>query len=104
MMKIELDKIMHFLGGILGWMYFHYIFWGGLGEKQSHMIVFALGGLWEFYWWKIKKKDRFDFVDWGFVVLGAIAIHCIALNSWVFSPIGYLIGLMMYLCLKKLWW
>lgn len=103
-MKIEIDKIAHFVAGIIGWTYFRYIFAGGLSEGWSHLIVFILGGLWEFYWWKIKRKDKFDFIDWGFVVLGAVAIHFIALNSWIFSPLGYLACLFIYLMLRKIWW
>ena len=100
-MKIELDKIMHFLGGILGWMYFHYIC--GAGEKWSHIIVFILGGLWEAYFW-YSKKDKFDFIDWFFVCLGAFVIHCIATWTWIYSSIGYGICIFMYYQLKKLWW
>ena len=101
-MKIEKDKIDHFAAGLMGWMYFHYIC--GINVKYSYMIIFILGGLWELYWWKIKKKDKFDVVDWFFVCLGAFTIHCIATWTWIWSPIGYLITLFMYLCLRKIWW
>ena len=101
--KIEIDKIMHFLGGVIGWMYFYYIFWGGLSEKHSHLIVFIGGGLWELYF-RLKGKDEFDLVDWGFVCLGAFAIHCISLHLSVYSLIGYGICLLVYLQLRKLWW
>lgn len=100
-MKIEIDKIMHFLGGVIGWMYFYYIC--GVNERYSYIIIFILGGLWELYFWLV-RKDKFDIIDWFFVCLGAMAIHCIALNSWIFSPIGYGICLLVYLQLRKLWW
>ena len=102
LMNMKIDKIAHFVAGILGWTYFRYI--RVYPEMVAHLIILALGGLWEFYFWKIKRKDEFDFVDWFFVCLGAFAIHSIALNSWVYSPIGYLIALFMFLCLRRLWW
>lgn len=100
-MKIEKDKIDHFFAGIMGWMYFRYI--RVYPEELSHLIIFILGGLWELYWWKIKRKDPFCFVDWFFVCFGAFAIHSIALTSWIHSPIGYLIVLYMLYRLTKLW-
>lgn len=100
-MKIGLDKIMHFLAGIVGWMYFHYIW--NITEKQAYIVVFIFGGLWELYWW-FKKKDKFDIVDWVFVCIGAFAIWCISLHLSVLSLIGYLICLLVYLQLRKLWW
>lgn len=101
-MRIPLDKIGHFTGGVIGWLYFRYIFWGGLSEEWSHKIVFASGGLWELYWW-LKKRDKFDVVDWIFVCFGAAAIHCVALNSWIYSPIGYGMCLYIYWNLRKTW-
>ena len=99
--KIEIDKIMHFLGGVIGWMYFYYIW--GMNERYSYMIIFILGGLWELYFW-LTGKDKFDIIDWFFVCLGAMAIHCISLHLSVYSLIGYGICLLVYLALRKLWW
>lgn len=100
-MKIEKDKIDHFAAGLMGWMYLRYI--RVYPEEISHLIIFALGGLWEFYWWKIKRKDPFCIADWIFVCLGAASIHLVALNSWIYSPIGYLMILYMIYRLRKLW-
>jgi len=99
---IGIDKIAHFGAGIIGWMYFKYILFRP--EMVAHLIVLALGGLWEFYFWKIRKTDKFCFIDWFFVCLGALAIHSVALNSWVHSPVGYIIGLLMFLRLRQIWW
>lgn len=99
-MRIPLDKILHFTGGVIGWMYFHFIW--GITEMKSHMIVFALGGLWELYW-KLKKRDKFCFADWIFVCFGAAAIHLVSLNSWIHSPIGYAMGLYIFWHYTKTW-
>jgi hypothetical protein len=99
-MKIEIDKLLHFVAGIIGYMYFRYI--RAYPVIVSHLVVFTLGYLWEVYWkWKINEK--IDLWDWGFVCIGSIAVYLISLNSWIYSTIGYLICLFMYLKLKEIW-
>lgn len=100
-MRIEKDKIDHFGAGLAGWMYFHYIW--HCPEEISHLIIYILGGLWEFYFWKIKRKDPFCVIDWIFACFGAFAIHSISLNSWIHSPIGYLMVIYMIYKLRKTW-
>jgi len=98
--RIALDKILHFAGGVIGWLYFHFVW--NMTEANSHVIILIVGGLWELYW-RIKAKEKFDVIDWLFVVLGALAIHGVATCTWLWSPIGYTMCLIIYLNYRKTW-
>ena len=94
------DKILHFYAGAFGWLICMGVY--GVGFFFSYLIIFIAGGLWEGYY-RITQREEFDYLDWGFALFGALAMHLIYLRGGL-QVIGWLVFIVMGYVLAKSWW
>lgn len=90
------DKIMHYVAGHLAFNTL-FLFTGNL--IVAHSIIFIFNCLWE---WKWRKEEKWCWLDWISVELGAISCHLLWLKDWRVSPIG--VALMVIYALVQLWY
>lgn len=97
---VWVDKVFHLVAGIIG--YFTLIHYSGSIYK-SHGIILLGNCLWEYIWSKTGKKEKWCWLDWISVELGAVSTQLVYMKNWAWSPIGGVIWIAYFVLLLWYW-